>query len=186
MSNSCNAPVPFATLIAYWLGELGPQDQEHVEEHFLGCANCSRDLEELVGLGTGVKSAFEHGAFGVVISSRFLDKMKEFGMRVREYAVAPGEGVRCTLAPGDDAVVGRLKASLSGVVRVDLIWERADHGLIRLADVPFDASAGEVLFCPAATVMRKLPAHTDQVRLLAVDGSGERTIGDYVFNHVPS
>jgi hypothetical protein len=49
-----------------------------------------------------------------------------------------------------------------------------------------NVSAGEVLFCPAATLMRKLPAHTDLVRLVAIDNTGERTIGDYVLHHFPS
>jgi len=33
--------------------------------------------------------------------------------------------------------------------------------------------------------LRSLPASTVRVRLLAVDESGERVVGDYTFNHAP-
>lgn len=33
--------------------------------------------------------------------------------------------------------------------------------------------------------LRALPAATFRVRLLAVDERGERTLGDYTFNHTP-
>jgi hypothetical protein len=57
---------------------------------------------------------------------------------------------------------------------------------MRLEDVPFDPAAGEVLTLPvAAARLRKLPAHTMRVRLVAVDGKGEREIGEYTFAHTP-
>ena len=56
----------------------------------------------------------------------------------------------------------------------------------RLPDIPFDPTASEVLFCPAAVALRKMPAHTVRLRLLAVEPDGERPIADYVFIHAPS
>ena len=56
----------------------------------------------------------------------------------------------------------------------------------RVEDVPFDPDAGEVLSLPAAAELRKMPAHTFRVQLVAVDDAGERPLGEYTFAHTPS
>jgi hypothetical protein len=43
-----------------------------------------------------------------------------------------------------------------------------------------------VLFCPPAASLRKSPAYTETIRLLAVDETGERPIAVYTFIHTPS
>jgi anti-sigma factor RsiW len=176
----------FAKLVEFWFGELTPEDEERLEEHLLDCAHCSEQLGELVELGTGVSSVFRSGALRAVISPAFLQKMKIAGMRLREYRVAPGSSVDCTVTAADDAVVGRLQASLTGVARLDLalLTERGEVRS-RLQDIPFDPVAGEVLFCPSAAKLKQLPAHTDVVRLIAVDEAGDRLLADYTFVHTP-
>ena len=67
------------------------------------------------------------------------------------------------------------------VVRLD---ERGEVRL-RLSDIPFNPVAGEVLLCPSAAALKKLPAHTDRIRLLAIDNSGERLLAEYTFVHTP-
>ena len=184
MSRSCAAPVPFAALIEYWLGEPGAEAEERIEEHLLGCAHCSAELEALAELGQGLRATFEKGAIHAVISVPFLATMKERGMRLREYPVSPGESVHCTITAADDAVIGRLKAPLAGLGRVDVvIMDEGGVPLFRFDDVPFDPATGEVLICPAAAALKKMPAHTERVRLLAVGPEGERVIGDYTFFH---
>jgi hypothetical protein len=57
----------------------------------------------------------------------------------------------------------------------------------RLEDVPFDPAAGEVLTLPLAPAeLRKMPAHTARTRLVAVEETGERELGEYTFAHSPS
>ncbi len=48
-----------------------------------------------------------------------------------------------------------------------------------------DPAAGEVLFAPAASALRKMPAHTWRVRLFAVDDAGERALAEYTYAHAP-
>ena len=62
-----------------------------------------------------------------VISTPFLEQMKSRGMRIREYRLAPGERVACTIRADDDAVVGRMQVTLAGVKRVDVL-ESLDLG----------------------------------------------------------
>ena len=182
---NCIAPIPFAALVDYWFGELPQNEEERIEEHLLGCALCSERLGDLVRLGAGISAACRSGEVPAVISPFFLQEMKQEGMRVREYCVAPGGSVNCTISAADDAVVSRLQATLEDATRVDLVhvYEQRES---RLPDIPFEPAAGEVLFCPSAANLKKTPAHTATIRLLAVDEAGEHPIAEYTFVHMPS
>jgi len=187
VTERCATPIAFAALVEYWCGELDAEAEARIEEHFLGCVSCSARLEVLAALAQGVRAAFAEGAVSAAISASLLDEMKRQGLRLREYQVAPGESVHCTIAASDDAVVSRLKAPLAGVARLDLV-SMTEHGELRyrLEDIPFDPDAGEVIVCPAAAELKQRPAYTDHFRLLAVGEDGERTLGDYTFIHTPS
>ena len=180
----CSTPISFDALVDYWVDELATNEEERVEEHLLGCAVCNRRLASLVTLGAGIRAAFRSGAVGVVISPALLDEMKLEGLRLREYPVGPGGSVNCTISAADDAVVSRLRANLAGASRIDLEL-LSELGAGRLTDIPFEPSADEVLFCPPAARLKQAPAFVQRVRLLAVDESGERAIGDYTFVHTP-
>lgn len=182
----CAAPIAFPALVDYWLGELAGDREQALEEHLFACGYCAARLEELARLGAGVRAVFGGGGVGAVVSDAFVEKLKRAGLRVREYRVAPGESVSCTISAADDFMVGRLSADLSGVKRLDVLDEVEGHGRLAMQDVPFDAAAGEVLLCPPAALLRKMPAHVDRIRLIAVDEAGERTLGEYTFVHTPS
>lgn len=187
MTNACAAPLSLDTLLAYWFGELGDEAERQAEEHFFGCAHCSANLEEVATLGGAVRSVFASGFITAIISPALAERMKERGMKLREYPVEPGGTVNCTIAAQDDAVISRLKAPLAGVIRVDVL--RLDEsGVVRsrYSDVPFDAAAGEVLVCPSSAGLKTMPAYRETMRLLAIDAEGEHALGDYVFDHTPS
>ena len=171
----------FATLVDYWFGDLPPDKEGAFEDHLFGCAECTQKLQELVALGAAVRNAWRAGAVRAVISHALFDAMKQEGLRLREYSVVPGGSVNCTIAAADDFVVSRLSAPLADVRRVDLV---IDAG--RFEDVPFDAASGEVLVCPSAAHLKTLGAFTTRMRLLAVEATGERLLGDYTFLHAPS
>lgn len=185
----CAQPIDFETLIAYWLGELDAAAEAPLEEHFFACAHCTRRLEGLAALASGIRAAVRDGAVAMALTPRFLGYLKEQGLRIREYPVEPGGRVDCTITAQDDAVVSRLHAPLAGAQRVDALHSLdLGGGRIerrRMEDVPFDRDAGEVLFTPSAKTLRALPAHTWSVRLIAVEEAGERTLGEYTFAHTP-
>jgi hypothetical protein len=186
----CAEPIADEALVAYWLGELPAAVEAPIEEHYFGCADCARRLEALAGLAACVRAVLRKGAIGASITPPFLEQLKRQGMRIREYRLAPGERVACTIRAEDDAVIGRLQVPLAGVKRVDALHSLdMGEGSVqqwRLEDLPFDADAGEVLSLPAPEALRQLPAHTLRVRLVAVDESGERPLGEYTFAHTPS
>lgn len=181
---NCGTPISFDALVDYWFDELAANEEERVEEHLLGCTVCSRRLGSLVTLGAGIRAAFRNGAVGAVISPALLDAMKRDGLRMREYPVGPGGSVNCTISAADDAVVSRLRVNLAGASRIDLELQ-SELGAGRLTDIPFEPSADEVLYCPPAAHLKQAPAYVQRIRLIAVDESGERAIGDYAFVHTP-
>lgn len=176
----------FEALVAWWLGELPEAEASAVEEHFFACARCTRTLEHLAALGAGVRAAVHDGRVGLVVSARFVEAMKQAGMRLREYQLDAGGSVNCTIHLDDDAVVSRIRAPLTGVKRLDMVRVGGAVGPeVRVADVPFDADAGEVLFIPPAAALKAMPAFTMRMRLIAVGDAGEAPIGEYTFNHSP-
>jgi hypothetical protein len=92
--------------------------------------------------------------------------------------------VLCTIGPQDDLVVGRMRAVLGGIERLDVLVHTSAHGSpARLENVPFDAEAGEIIFAPGAAYLRTLDSLTQRLELVALAETGERVIGEYTFNH---
>lgn len=183
---SCNEPIGFDTLAAYYLGELPPQRETLIEEHLFACAHCTGQLEEIAALAAGVRAAVKEGRISLVASSPFVEAMKRAGLSLREYRLDPGGSVNCTIRADDDAVVSRLHAPLAGVQRLDVVSISSGEAEVRLTDIPFDAQTGEVLMIPSAAWLKTMPAFAMHLRLIAVGEKGEQPIGEYLFNHSPS
>ena len=170
----------FQTLLAYWLGELDDAQQAAVEEHYLGCAECSARLAEVEALASGVRRAFSSGRIRAVVTPAFVEQLRSRGLRLREYRVPCNGSVNCSVWPEDQVLLSRLQVPLEGVERLDVI-----SGEHRLEDVAFDPASGEVVVAPSIAHIRTLPAHRHVMRLVAVGSDGDRVLGEYVFNHSP-
>ena len=182
----CAVPVPFATLVNYWLGDTVDAEDEQIEEHLFGCAACSHQLQSIVELAGGVRTLARRGLIPAVVSGPLLDRLTREGVKVREYRVEPNGSVNCTVAPEDDLLVSRLQASLAGVSRVDLVLvDLLQPGEIRLCEIPFNPRDGEVVVVPPIDQVRLRPAHTGKMRLLAVAGAQETLLSEYIFHHTP-
>jgi hypothetical protein len=180
----CLQPIELDTLVEYWLGELDEEGTRRVDEHLLGCDPCGAKLDEVIALGDGVRRAFASGLVGTVVGAGFTERLAQRGLRLREYRVERNGSVECSVGPDDDVVISRLSAPLSGVSRVDLVRiGMPGEPEVRAQDIPFDPASGEVVFIVPAAWLREMPSYVERMRLLAVDASGERPIGDYTFNH---
>lgn len=177
---------PVEELLAWWLGELSPDREPPLEEHLLACGQCSRRLEAMLALGSGIREQFLRGQLAFVTAAPFIRRAAEAGLRVREYAMEPGGSVSCTIGPADDLVVAHLRAPLSGVRRLDVLIEDTVAGSHRATDVAFDPSSGTVTVVPSAAFLRTLGHARQHLRFVAVDEARERVIADYTFNHHPS
>ena len=171
-------------LLAYWLEESDATETDAIDMHLLGCDSCGAALDELMALSHGIKRAFAGGLVQTFVTGAFVDRLREQGLRVREYRVPVDGSVHCSLSANDDVLIGRMAVSLDGVQRVDAglrFSPEADETWVH--DVPFDASSGEVEMAPALAQVRQLPTHDLEVRLRAVAANGSKDIGRYVFHH---
>ena len=183
---SCRETYPVQALTAYWLGELEDPAENELEEHLFGCEECTRRLNAVAQLGEGVKRLAREGNVRAILTAPFVERLKELGVRVREYRMSAGGSVECTITPEDDLVVAHLHASLQEVRRLDMVLHGEQEGVhARIEDVAFDPAAGEVVMLPNAMYLRQLNRATLEVKLVAVDAEQERVIGEYTFNHSP-
>jgi hypothetical protein len=183
----CTTPLTQATLDDYWVADLSAAEEEAVEQHVLACAECSARLSGVVGLAEGVRAVVRGGLLRLVVTDAVLNRLAGEGLRVRQYRVTPGGGVACTITAEDDLVVARFIAPLGGVKRLDLAqYDAEGRELERFQDLPFDPTAGQVLFMARTDVLRTLPATVLRYRLIAVGAGDEHVLGEYTFAHTPS
>jgi len=182
----CDRPVELAALVDYWLEEGERPEGDPLEEHLLGCASCGARLQGLVDLTDGVRRLAREGAVGMVVTPSFLDRAASEGLRAREYRVAPGGRVDCTVTPEDDLLVGRLQGDFAGVSRLDVVVQEEGRPEHRIADVPVSHDAGELIVAQAMPAARAWGKRRFRFRLLARDTTGERLVGEYTFDHTPT
>lgn len=176
----------FDDLLHYWFGDVDEAATNAIDAHLFGCDACGAQVDRIAALARGVRDAFAAGLLGAVVSPRFVDRLAERGLRVREYRVPLNGSVNCTVAGEDDVLVGRLQVPLQGVQRLDAATDVTPGGDTEwLRDIPFDAASGEVVFMSRLAEVRRMPAHEMRVRLLSVEGQGLREIGHFTFRHTP-
>ncbi len=186
MTPDLYADHPTSDLLAYWLDELDDASAESVEEHLFRCDDCGARLRELIQLGGAMRKALLKGEFGTVVTPSFTRRLQAAGVRIREYHLEPGGSVNCTIAPEDDLVISHLRVEMDDVRQIDLIFDVGDGSPEhRSRHVAFNASTGEVTVIPAVARVRTSGAARQRMRLMAVDISSERLLGEYTFNHSP-
>jgi hypothetical protein len=175
------------TLLEYWLGELGHAEEAALEEHVFGCDQCHARLHQLVDLGRDIRHSVRAGQIGIILTSPFVARLRQSGLRVREYRLQPGGSVNCTITPEDDLVVAHLQAPLDQVHRLDLMGhdETADTSW-RIEDIAFNPDSADVAVATDPTALRQLSYATIRMELLSIEGSRERLLASYTFNHSPA
>jgi hypothetical protein len=185
---SCQNPIDAARLADYWIFAANGPDEDAIEEHLFACDDCGRRLREVIALADAVRRVAREGSLRMIVGDAFLRRIAQDGLRVREYATAPGDSVQCTVEADDDFLVSRLAADLSGAARVDLsICD--EHGVEqqRLEDIPVRAGAPDVALQESITRAKAMPSDTMIMRLVAFDAAGrERALGEYTFHHTRS
>lgn len=185
---SCPTPLDAAILADYWLALLSGSGEEAVEQHLLACDHCGGRLREIISLVDGIRALAREGSLRLVVSETFLERAAAAGLRLREYAPAPGGSVSCTVTAEDDLLIARLSADLQGAGRVDLcLCDGTGVEQRRSSDIPFRPGSGGILFQESMAFAKAAPTNTMIVRLLTIDEAGdERVLGEYTFNHTRS
>lgn len=182
---ACATPISADDLMDYWLADLPAETEAVVEEHLFTCDACGDRLRQTITLAERLGLLVRSGTLQVIVGDPFVQHAVATGLRVREYAPAPGESVQCTVSADDDLLVARLATGMIAAARVDLSWcdpSGVEHQ--RMTDIPIDQDAGAVI-CQQSMLWAKASPTTSMVaRLLAVDpGGDERVLGEYTFHH---
>lgn len=183
---NCRSRVSLPDLVAYRLGELDQASEFQLEEHLFGCSECGDRLARLEQLASAIRKELREGHLSALLPAAFIQRLKDDGVRVREYRMEPGGSINCTIAPDDDLVVTHLHAPLAHVRRLDVIVEEGEGGpRSRLEDVAFDPAADAIVLFPASAEVRKLGVAKLFVELVAVGDDTERLLARYTLNHSP-
>lgn len=183
-SAPCLHPLSEGALLGWWTGHSPGRDARATEAHLLGCGACSARAEELATVAHVVREEVRNGRLTVVVPRRVLAALEQEGRRVREYRVAAGGAVKCTVAPDDDVVAASLATRGFPPGRLDLLVQVGDGPEVRFGDVPH-AGGEEVILLPSVAELRAMPAHVQRIRLLLVTAEGERELARYTFDHSP-
>lgn len=184
--SAARTPCPsFGELADYWTVDVASDDSDRIETHVFECERCARLLAEAERIRHGIGAAARAGAVQAFVDDAVLNRLARDGVRVRSYALGPGESVRCTVWADDDVVVARLRGDFSGVTSVDADL-RLDSGEEwgRASDVPVSAGTTELLLALPASAIRETPRMPMRLTLRPSSGSGTTTVlAEYVFHH---
>ncbi len=181
--SECTAPIADEALIDYWFDRGTDDAHEAIEEHLFACSDCSARLAHLAAMRAGVAALAREGRLSGVVSRGVLNRLQRDGVRVRTYALAPGERVPCAIFPDDDLIVTALHADLSGVSAVSISVESSGDVLSHeLHDVPVSTAEGAVVWAFPGSLVRTLPSTTLHITLRSAEPT-PRLLGEYVLDH---
>lgn len=185
MPPPCPTPLESTALTDYWLALLDAEEEALVEEHLLSCDICSERLRETIQVCEALRDLAQSGNLRVVVADEFVRHAAGGGRQVRQYDVAPGQAIACTISADDDFLIGRMAADLRSAGRVDLsLCDPRGVEWQRMADIPVRPDVTQVVLQEPAGLAKGAPSGAMIARLLAVDADGaERLIGEYTFQH---
>jgi hypothetical protein len=184
MTRECQAPISEGALIDYWVRDLADADEtDRIEAHLFGCADCSARLEQVAVLGAGLTTLARQGRFSGIVSRALLNRLQRDGVRVRTFAILPGETVPCAVFPDDELMVVMLRADFTGVDAVTLsVTGPGGVSMGQYDHVPVSGPADEVLWVNPATVVREMPTMRIDLALASAADTGVE-LGRYRLEH---
>lgn len=82
----CTHPIAFETLVEYWSGDLPSEDEDALELHVMGCAECTAFSERVAAVALGVRSSIPP-----LLTDRLVAKLRARGVRIEENPMLPGQ-----------------------------------------------------------------------------------------------
>ena len=181
---SCARPISSEAIVEYWAGALPASDCEKLEAHTFECDDCARRWQATGALTDAIREVVvRRGGAQMILTPTIAARLEASGLKLRTYNVAPGAVTPCTVGPDDDLVVSWLSANVAGIDRIDLVATSGGKEIRRFQDLPIDRAAGRIGYTLSGEVLRTLPSMKIEVKMLAVDERGARTVASYVFDH---
>lgn len=176
----------FETLVAYWLGELDTTAEAAVEEQLLADPAIADRLAAIAALDAGLVALARAGRLRGALTLEAVTRLADAGLEIREYALAPGQVVPCTIAD-EDLMVIHLRGPFEGVTAVDIELEWRLEGEAPRSEqhreIPVDVRGHEVVLAYAGRDIRALPRSGFTYRV-SPHGGGP-ALGDFHLEHTP-
>jgi hypothetical protein len=178
-------------LTGYLAGDLTPEEDARFEAHLFSCEVCTGRLEERQRLGSGVRDAARAAQVGGLVTDDVLNRWARDGVRVRSYALSPGEVVPCAVWADDDMLVVRLRGDFEGLSTVT-IARRVSLGEATgnpsevtgsVPDIPIAGARAEIIYATPAAALRELPSVDFELIVREGPSDGGRTVGTYTLRH---
>lgn len=180
----CPAPLGFDEVVDYWAGDLTRTEEDRIEEHAFGCADCARELAAAEALAAGIAAVVREGRLNTVVTDAILNRLAADGVRIRTFTLDGPGIVPCAVWAGDDLIVSRLRADFAGVDAVTIVTRQASgEEISRLADIEIRPGQQEILNAFSAAHLRGLPATRVHVSVTTPIAGGIRTIAEYTLEH---
>jgi hypothetical protein len=183
----CTAPIAFADVVDYWAGELPRTAADEMEEHVFTCAECAHQLAEAEALARTIVAVIRKGRFHSIVTDALLNCLAREGVRIRMYALDPGDVVPCSIWADDDLIVTRIRADFASVDAVTIVRRRASGEEIdRVSGVAVRPGQREIIDAISASLLRHLPSIRVHLTVTARAARRELTLGDYTLGHAGS
>jgi hypothetical protein len=143
MSAACSTAASWENLVDYWARDLDGAALEQLEEHLLGCSECTTRSAQVAAITERIRSFIPP-----VVDRETVGKLRARGLRIVENPVARGERKVCVFPQGVDILLHRLGGLMlenATEVRVRVLVESTEAVLMDFPEAPFDPASGEVL-----------------------------------------
>jgi hypothetical protein len=175
MSIICQSPLSWSDLVAYWAHDesaLPDAALLALEEHLMGCAQCSAESERIAQLTEAFRTILPP-----VLRAEQVSELRSQGLAILDNPMAPGDSREVPFPRETDIVLHRLGGlALSRATRVSFSLSvlGSDQVLVDLPAVPFDRESGEVLVACQKHFADMPPDNVADVRVQLDDGSEQR------------
>lgn len=170
-------------LTDYLAGDLTPDEEAAFEAHLFSCGACTRGLVELEPIAHGIAQSMRKAEVGGLVTDEVLNRLAREGVRVRTYALSPGDIVPCAVWEGDEMMAVRLRGDFAGLSTVTLIRRVSGEEVGRAEDLPVAAGRTEIIYATPAGIVRELPSVDIEFTVTRGDSGAEQTIGTYTLRH---
>jgi hypothetical protein len=180
VSATCNAPIGWEALVAYWADDADAAETDRIDEHLLGCEPCSAESARVAAVAGAVRSILPP-----FLDHARLELLRAQGHRIRENSVQPDERKPVVFPADSDLLVHKLKGlDLTGASTVGISITVEETGELLLAEptVPFDRDSGEVLIACQPHFAGYPPNVIAEVR--TSDASGSQRTVRYPLPHI--
>lgn len=182
-----NAPgcerIALADLTDYAAGELPAAEAAAIEDHLFACADCGARATRFEALLQAIRPAVRSAEVGGFVTDAVLNQLSRDGIRVRTFALSPGDVVACAVWDEDELMALRLRGDFGGSSEVTLSQRVAGAEVSRTSGQVAASSHGEIIYVVSAGWIRQLPVVEVEVVLTAYKAGAEPTVGTYTLLH---